>query len=202
MKLINLGTGTKLNDVEVHRSGGLANLMPTPFRMALSLKSALKNIAVDSEVTAGVMKTLAATCNGFKYARFSADNKVGLIGLDKCQKLEEIERLTSEYLEKPLIAQKMEQLAEDIAKDYFANEAALDHLQSTLLSVPDRSAVRPQTPVSQTGSKSRQSIDTQPSTEQSRNVSEISAQDTPSKAQNSAMTEATTPSSSMRRHDK
>jgi hypothetical protein len=198
VRLINLGTGTKPGNPEAPVSGGLANFMPGVLRMALFLKSALKNIAVDSETTAGIMTGLASTNNYFKYVRFSADNGVCFIELDKFKELGEIERLTSAYLETPTVRRRMERVAGDIAKDYLENERpAAAPLQPDRLNVPE-STPRPQTPVSQTGPRSRRSSDTQASTGQSRDHSESSAHNTPPKESNSAETEATTPGSERR----
>jgi hypothetical protein len=150
-RLVNLGTGTDPEDPEVL---GLASPIPGFIRMGMFLKRELKKrelkkVAVDSERTADYMRNIAETADDIEYVRFSADNGVCFVELDKFKDLGKIEQLTRDYLKKPRVQLKMQRLAEEIATDFLANERdAIDHLTSDLLDVPQRSIPRTQFPIS------------------------------------------------------
>jgi len=117
-RLVNLGTGT---DPEGPEALSRASPIPGFIRMALFLKRELKKIAVDSERTAHYMRSLAETAGDVDFVRFSADNGVCFVKLDKYKKLESIENLTLKYLSEDQIRKKMHRLAEEVAADYLAN---------------------------------------------------------------------------------
>lgn len=199
VRIVNLGTGTKPGRSQPSRSSGIANLIPRPIRMALFLKSALKNIAVDSERTAGRLRSLAATSPHLSFVRFSADNGVCFVELDDYKQLAQIERLTVDYLNSDKIKEKIERTAAAIVKDFLENERAsasgtTDASNPGRLAVPQSCPLRPETP----SSELRSSNETQVSVNHSQDLSASSAETTPSKASHAAETEATTPGSETR----
>ncbi len=140
VRIVNLGTGTKPPGSNGHPPGILANLTPPAFRMAAFLRKTLTQMAVNSENTAKQMVALARVSRNsdsceVRYARFSADNGVCYIKLDKFNKLERITALTQEYLASPAIQRALQSLAEDIAKDYLETHSTG---RSANLNVPDR----------------------------------------------------------------
>lgn len=70
-----------------------------------------------------------------RYERFSANNGVCYIKMDKFNELGRIITLTQEYLASPGIQQALQILAEDIAKDYLEAHSTV---HSANLTVPDR----------------------------------------------------------------
>ena len=168
--------------------------------MFLFLKRNLTKMATNSESVAGAMRTIAhvsSTGNSLriKYERFSADNGVCFIKMDKYKKLAEIEKLTLEYLESDAIQQRLGRVAEEIARDYLAKRSARAVTTAIdLLAVPAERTGRPQTPVSQPVPTSPQGSETPSSARQSTDHSEASAYNTPSRYSNTEAA-STTPSS-------
>jgi hypothetical protein len=153
--------------------------------MFLFLKKNLTEMATNSERVAGAMRTIAHVSSSgnirTKYERFSADNGVCFIKMDKYKKLAEIERLTLEYLGNDTIKQKLSRVAGEIALDYLAKHSAETVTTATdRLAVPQRTD-RPQTPVSQTIPTWPQSDETPSSTRQSTDHSEASVDNTRSR---------------------
>jgi hypothetical protein len=117
-----------------------------------------------------------------EYERFSADNRVCFIKMDKYKKLAEIERLTLEYLDTDAIKQRLSRVAEEIARDYLAKHSVGTVTTPTdRLTVPAQGTGRPQTPVSQPVPISPQSSETPSSARQSTDHSEASIDSTPSR---------------------
>ena len=153
IRFINLGTGTEpiLADYR-NQKNNWAFLVPGAFRMLLFLKRNLTKMATNSERVAGAMKTIARVSrNGnicTKYERFSADNGVCFIKMDKHKKLADIECLTLEYLQSEVIKKRLDRVAKEIAEDYLANSPTEAMRNATdRLAVPDHSR-RPSTPES------------------------------------------------------
>jgi len=128
VRFINLGTGTKPNIAEFRSQSNFAFLVPGALRMFLFLKKNLIEMATNSERVAGAMRTIAHVSSSgnirTKYERFSADNGVCFIKMDKYKKLAEIERLTLEYLGNDKIQQELSRVAGEIARDYLAKHPA------------------------------------------------------------------------------
>lgn len=192
VRFVNLGTGDQPNMTESrNRSSKFAILIPAPIRMMLSLKKKLTRMAVNSERIADVMCGLAKVAGGrfsIEYARFSADNGVCFIKMDKYKQMPEVKKLTGDYLATAKVQRRLRRLGSDIAKDYLARKNARhDRGTFSLLPVPQHSLRRPQTPESQTLATPAPSPDTQPSTSTSRDP-ESSVDNTPSRDSSTKIT--------------
>ena len=95
--------------------------------MSIFLKRTLTEFAVNSENIADQMRIMAWTSTGgridFKYHRFSADNGVCYIKMDKYKALSDIEDLTRQYLENPTTQTDLQNLGEEIGRDYIQRHA-------------------------------------------------------------------------------
>jgi hypothetical protein len=186
VRIINLGTGTEPNIAQFRNQNNFAFLVPGALRMFLFLKRNLTKMATNSERVAGAMRTIAyVSSNGnnlrTKYERFSADNGVCFIKMDKYKKLAQIERLTLEYLDTNAVKRRLSRVAEEIALDYLAKQSAGSAATATdRLAVPAQRTGRPQTPVSQPVPTSPQRSETPSSARQSTDHSEASADNMPS----------------------
>ena len=119
VRYVNIGTGTKTDAVKERRRDILARLMPSMIRTAVFLKETLTQIAVDSEKTADWMRTLEKASHGdIIYDRFSAGNGVCYFKLDRYTGLDEIERLTKEYLEIESTQEELNEVAEGIVNEF------------------------------------------------------------------------------------
>ena len=123
VRFVNLGTGTRSEALPRRQRDRLAQLVPAPLRMAVFLKRTLTEFAVNSEKTAVHMRLMSWVSQGsssadVSYVRFSADNGVCYIKMDKHKALNRIAQLTQDYLEKPATQASLEEAARDIAKDY------------------------------------------------------------------------------------
>lgn len=121
IRFINIGTGTKSDDLQPRRRDSLAKLVPTPIRMGIFLKTTLTQCAVESEKTANHMKVMAEVAGGsinLRWERFSADNGVCYIKLDKHKHLGQIEKLTRQYLKSPRVQRDLRRVGEEIAVEY------------------------------------------------------------------------------------
>jgi hypothetical protein len=199
VRFINLGTGTEPNIAEFRSQSNFAFLVPGAFRMFLFLKRNLTKMATNSERVAAAMRTIALVSSSgnirTKYERFSPDNGVCFIKMDKYKKLAEIQRLTSEYLENDTIQEKLSRVAEEISRDYLAKHSAGAVTAATdRLAVPAQRTDRPQTPISRPIPMGTQSNETPSSTRQLTDHSETSADNTPSDHSSTKAT-STTPSS-------
>jgi hypothetical protein len=89
--------------------------------MGIFLKTTLTQCAVESEKAANYMRVLAEVAGGsinLKWERFSADNGVCYIKLDKHKRLGQIETLTRQYLKGPRVQRDLRRLGEEIATEY------------------------------------------------------------------------------------
>lgn len=125
-RIINLGTGTTPDDPTLAPRNQFAAILPPALRFLLFWSGEMKALAVDSERIADEMRSLGGP-NGhfrkgpyanFRYERFSANNGVCFIKLDKWKKLEEIKTLTLEYLEVAEVKQNLLQVAKEMATEY------------------------------------------------------------------------------------
>ena len=117
VRFVNLGTGTKADSLPERRRDVLVSFLPGFIRMGVFLKRTLTEIAVNSEQTANVMGQLAWISKGdFRYERFSADNGVCYIKLDKYLELDRIASLTEEYIATQ--TKRLDRVAQEIAMDH------------------------------------------------------------------------------------
>lgn len=171
VRIINLGTGTKTNDLPERRRDILAGLVPGFVRMGMFLKRTLTEIAVNSERTAGNMKVSAYLSKGdLKYERFSADNGVCYIKLDKYLELEQIRKLTLEYIDQQ--ATRLQRVADDIVEDYVEKHSSAAAVPPVdVLAMTDQTEPLPETPRRDCTSESRPSIQSSTTTETSPGLS-------------------------------
>ncbi|MCJ1360128.1 MAG: hypothetical protein MMC33_010131 [Icmadophila ericetorum] len=124
VRYINLGTGTKTDDLQRLRDTAFS-LLPGAIRMGVFLKQTLTEMAASAEGDADFMALLAPETDGrIKFERFSADNGVCFIKLYKYRKIDEIRRLTTEYLKKPKIQEEMVRVAGEIADEWVKSHPA------------------------------------------------------------------------------
>jgi hypothetical protein len=126
--------------------------------MTLFLKRTLTEFAVNSENIADHMRSIAYVSTSSSgsvnvaYERFSADNGVCYIKMDKYRELDRIQTLTSQYLEKPEIQARIKEVGEEIGREYvqkhYPGRAAAPTLPD-ILHVPDPDAAFPQLAPSQ-----------------------------------------------------
>ena len=123
VRFVNLGTGTRSEALPHRQRDRLAQLVPAPVRMAVFLKRTLTEFAVNSEKTAAHMRLLSWVSRGglsadVSYVRFSADNGVCYIKMDKYKALDHIAQLTRDYLENLETQASLKEAAQEIAADY------------------------------------------------------------------------------------
>ena len=171
VRIINLGTGTKTSDLPERRRDILAALIPGFVRMGMFLKRTLTEIAVNSERTAGIMKAFEYVSKGdLKYERFSADNGVCYIKLDKYLELDEIRRLTLKYIDQQ--AARLERVADNIAEDYVKKHSLVVAIPPVdALALSDQIKPLPETPRQDRTSEHRPSIQSPATTDTSRDLS-------------------------------
>ena len=109
--------------------------------MLIFLKKTLTDIAVEAEVQAGTMRSLIYASSGnVKYERFSADNGVCYIKMDKYKELELIKILTTNYLDNKTVQDTLKKVGEEIATDYLlkhGHQPDIGSSPSTTLTVPN-----------------------------------------------------------------
>ena len=119
VRIVNIGTGTKSEELVPRQRDRLAAFVPPFIRMSLFLKRTLTEFAVEAEKTAGTMRVIARGSSGdMTYERFSADTGICYIKMDRYKELEQISDLTRKYLENTAIQARLVQVGEDIASDY------------------------------------------------------------------------------------
>jgi hypothetical protein len=184
VRIVNLGTGTEPAVSHGRREPGFfTRLVPPAFRRLAFLKRTLTKIATNSENEARKMNTIAHVSqrgdNPIEFKRFSANNGVCYIELDKYKELEsggKIEMLTREYLGIKETRDKLQQVANDIARDYLDTRVARTLPRS--LAVVVQSPPRPQASVLQSALQLPQntppSLNAESSRSTSGNYSELS----------------------------
>ena len=152
VRFINVGTGDKPGACPARKRDALAeNLVPGSIRMAIFLKRTLHEIAVESERVADAMVSIARVSNpdsdlDLMYERFSADNGVCYIKLDKYKEIDKIEAMTRDYLRHETTQRRLQKLGEDIAEDYMQKigHTTADELASSAgISNPEASTSKP-----------------------------------------------------------
>ena len=124
VRIVNIGTGTTTDELLLSREGSSAGYIPEFIRSAKFLKRILVEAAADAENVVGQMESLAhASQKGgkIKYERFSADNELCFIKLDKYRAIDKIEELTQDYLSKTQVQVKLQSLAKELAEEYLEN---------------------------------------------------------------------------------
>jgi Patatin-like phospholipase len=150
LRIVNLGTGTEPSTPDYRRGPGFfAYVVPPAVRRLAFLKRTLTKIATNSENEAKKMNTIAHVSrsgdNPIEFKRFSANNGVCYIELDKYKELErggKIETLTRTYLGTEETQEKLKQVANDMAKDYLDIHPV--RTRPTSLTVPGQRLSRPQ----------------------------------------------------------
>lgn len=117
-RIVNIGTGSKTVDTPPREREKLASFIPTTILFGMFLKETLTKVATASERAADTMRTLAS--KDLLFHRLSATNGVCWIKLDKYQQLDEISRLTNEWLNDRNNSADISKLASDIATEYLA----------------------------------------------------------------------------------
>ncbi|KAI4118107.1 MAG: hypothetical protein LQ338_007462 [Usnochroma carphineum] len=119
VRFTNIGTGAKLSEVQPGRRDRLAGLLPGAIRKGIFLQQTLKEIAVNSEEKADVMRQFGYLNPDFiMYERFDANHGVSNIKLDNYNALEEIKEKTKLYLAEQGTKGLLEEVGWSIACDY------------------------------------------------------------------------------------
>ena len=184
VRFVNLGTGTKADSLPERRRDVLVSVLPGFIRMGVFLKRTLTEIAVNSEQTANVMGQLAWISKGdFRYERFSADNGVCYIKLDKYLELDRIASLTQEYI--ALQTKRLNRVAQEIATDHIRQ-----HPPSTVIPSTTASAVPEQAfPIAQSSPSESASSPAATPSDSERSVSSHSTHPNEAEAISSIMPE-------------
>ena len=121
VRMINIGTGTKTDQLALSRTKERVYVLPV-YRKFTFLTKELIQTAVDAENVGSFMKILAQTSTTservIKFERFSADNGVCWIKLDKYKALQDVEDLTRDYLNDKMVDDRLAKLGTDIAGEY------------------------------------------------------------------------------------
>ncbi|MCJ1379863.1 hypothetical protein MMC17_002966 [Xylographa soralifera] len=141
VRYINIGTGTKTVETPDRRRDVLASLLPSVIRMGVFLKETLTQIAVNSEHTAEMMKSLEQVSHGdIIYKRFSARNEVCFFKLDRYTDLHKIESLTMQYIKEHSTQDSLKAVAKAITDEWVARRRCqAGHQDATgIVSTPAR----------------------------------------------------------------
>ena len=140
MRIINLGTGSEPHVTENPEPGFFAKLMPAPVRMAVFLKKTLMKTATESERVAKHMRVLARVSGSdsqmaqVDYVRFSENNGICYVELDKYKELERIKEKTRAYLQTTSTQNRIKRVASEMAADYLHGKPP--QLRPITLTVP------------------------------------------------------------------
>ena len=120
VRYVNIGTGSKTPGMQDRQRNRFGNFVPSIIRNMVALTNTLKDIAVETERTACIMRLLAATSsNGdIEYNRFSAGNGVCFVKLDRYKELDKIQNSTEAYLREPNTQESLQKVAVVIATEY------------------------------------------------------------------------------------
>ena len=132
---------SQTNALPPRQQDQLSKLVPGFIKTSLFLKRTLVKIAINPEKVAKAVSTLASsTTNAVSYERFSADNGVCSIGLNKYKELKHIEDLTLQYLGTDAIQDRPRKVGTEIARDYLSRNRpslVIESASSTSLTRPD-----------------------------------------------------------------
>ncbi|KAL8767060.1 MAG: hypothetical protein Q9194_006101 [Teloschistes cf. exilis] len=118
VRFTNIGTGAKIDKVEPGKWERLAGLVPGAIRKGFFLQQTLKEIAVNSEEKADVMRHFQDLNDEvFMYERFD-DRGVSNIKLDDHNALDNIREKTGEYLKHQETKELLDEVGKSIANDY------------------------------------------------------------------------------------
>ena len=177
VRIVNLGTGTKSEELPPRQRDRLAAFVPAFIKMTLFLKRTLTEFAVTAENMAGAMKAIARASSGdIEYERFSADNGVCYIKMDRHKDLGRISDLTREYLRNTAIQARLERVGKDIAMDYLFkhhHDTTIESAPSNTLNVPHANSTPPRNDLLQTPEMSEAGPSAAPSTNSSYETSQI-----------------------------
>ncbi|KAL9578610.1 MAG: hypothetical protein Q9212_005606 [Teloschistes hypoglaucus] len=119
VRFTNIGTGAKIEEVEPGKRERLAGLVPGAIRRGIFLKQTLKEIAVNAEEKADVMRQFQALNDEvFMYERFDANHGVSNIKLDDYNALGDIRTKTEGYLGQQDTKELLDEVGKSIANDY------------------------------------------------------------------------------------
>ena len=120
VRILNIGTGSNIAGVTPPRERDrVASFIPDWILFGLFLKETLTKVATASERVADQMRTQERVRSGeLLFDRLSASNGVCWIKLDRYLQLDEIARLTNEWLEDTDTKKYMKELAKDMATEY------------------------------------------------------------------------------------
>ncbi|MCJ1402794.1 hypothetical protein MMC11_006015 [Xylographa trunciseda] len=143
VRYINIGTGTKTDQTPDRRRDVLASFLPSMIRMGVFLKETLTQIAVNSEHTADIMKTLEQVSHGdIIYKRFSARNEVCFFKLDRYSDLDKIESLTLQYIDEQSTQDSLKAVAKAVT-DEWVTKRRFEASHSNSISIADTAARTP-----------------------------------------------------------
>lgn len=172
VRFVNLGTGTKPENLPPRQRDRLATLVPNFIRMGFFLKRTLTEFAVNAQKTAQHMQSIAwvskdSTSVDLKYERFSADTGVCYVKMDKYKALDRIESMAQEYLNKDSTKKELKRVGEEIAREFLQRNRPgfTFHAISPSLAVPHSAPPSSHAPPSGT------SDEPEPSTKTSVNTS-------------------------------
>lgn len=119
VRFTNIGTGAKVDEVEIEKRDWLASLIPGILKKGVFLKQTLTDIAVNSEEKVQIMRQFQyLDPTHVQYERFDANHGVSNIKLDDYSALDKIREKTDLYLEEQETKDLLEKVASAIATDY------------------------------------------------------------------------------------
>ena len=119
-RIVNIGTGSNIDgETPPRERDKLASFVPGWILYGIFLKTTLTKVATAADREAYKMKTMQQVRQGeLVFNRLSASNGVCWIKLDDYLKLDEITRLTNEWLQERKTRDMMLSLANDMAREY------------------------------------------------------------------------------------
>ena len=125
-RFTNIGTGARVEEVEMGKRQKLANYIPGLGAVLLGvfLMETLHEIAVNSGKTADIMRLFGEADPNFEFERFDATNKVSDIKLDDYHALNQIEERTMKYLRDPKTRKLLATVGSAIARIYLGQSSS------------------------------------------------------------------------------
>ena len=142
VRWVNIGTGTRGQDDEPlpAKQGWQYTLLPNYITNIMHTIRDLEQIATDSEKT-GRSMSLIANMNRkhLDFYRFSATKGVHAIALDDYRTIDnkELERLTLQYLDDPIVENELKALAQKLAEDYLEKRSSAKAPTIESVSLPE-----------------------------------------------------------------